>query len=96
MTKEGTFDSVHDPALLGVVQLRIRGHLFAVPVKAMSFGAGDADADGAPENEKGGFFADGEELGILIDSRSSQADVQRKIEAACEDAVRHLSLRYAN
>jgi hypothetical protein len=94
MTKEGTFDSVHDPALLGVVQLRIRGHLFALPVKAMSFGEGNADADGTPE--KGGFFADGEELGILVDSRSSQADVQRSIETACQDAVRHLSLRYAN
>lgn len=91
MTKEGTFDSVHDPALLGVVQLRVRGQLFALPVKAMSFGEG---ADGKPG--KGGFFADGEELGILVDSRSSQADVQRSIEAACQDAVRHLSLRYLN
>jgi hypothetical protein len=92
MAKEGTFHSVHDPALLGVVQLRIHGHLFALPVKAVSFGEGSTD--GAPE--KGGFFADGQELGILVDSRGSQAEVQRSIEAACQDAVRHLSLRYAN
>ena len=92
MNKESSFHSVHDPALLGVVQLRIRGRLFAVPVKAMSFGEGDAD--GTPA--KGGFFADGAELGILVDSRSSQADVQRSIETACLDAVRHLSLRFAN
>ena len=92
MTKEGTFHSIHDPGLLGVVQLRIRGRLFALPVKAVSFSEGGTD--GVPE--KGGFFADGAELGILVDSRGSQADVHRSIESACEDAVRHLSLRYAN
>jgi hypothetical protein len=92
MTKDGTFHSVHDPALLGVVQLRVHGHLFALPVKAVSFS--DTSTDGAPE--KGGFFADGEELGILVDSSRSQAEVQRSIESACQDAVRHLSLRYAN
>jgi len=92
MTKEASFHSVHDPALLGIVQLHIRGRLFAVPVKAVSFSEGNTD--GAPE--KGGFFADGEELGILVDSRGSKAEVQRSIESACQDAVRHLSLRYTN
>jgi hypothetical protein len=92
MIKEASFHSVHDPALLGVVQVRVHGHLFALPVKAMSFSEGGAD--GTPG--KGGFFADGEELGILVDARGSQADVQRSIENACQDAVRHLSQRYAN
>lgn len=92
MTKEASFHSVHDPALLGVVQVRIHGHLFALPVKAISFSHGSAD--GAPR--KGGFFADGNELGILVDARGSQDEVQRSIESACQDAVRHLSLRYAN
>jgi hypothetical protein len=74
--------------LLGVVQLRIGPKLFALPVHGLTF---------AQDGEKmaGGFFASGDELGILVDERSP-CPVADQIRAACSDAVKHLSSRIAN
>ena len=74
--------------LLGVIQLRIGPKLFALPVHGLSLAP-----DG--KNVAGGFFASGEELGILVDEHSSQT-VSDQINAACTDAVKHLTSRIIN
>ena len=74
--------------LLGVVQLRIGPKLFALPVHSLPLAADGTTA-------AGGFFASGDELGIVVDETSSQG-VSEQIQAACTDAVRHLNHRITN
>lgn len=75
--------------LLGVLQVRVGDRTFAVPVQALAF-AGDREGPG----NAGGFFSDGDELGIFVDA--SATDVSDRIRSAGEDAVRHLSLKFLN
>jgi hypothetical protein len=74
--------------LLGVVQVRVGSRTFAVPVQAIVF---DRDVGTTPA---GGFFVEGDQLGILVDE--SAPDVDDQIKRATEDAVRHLSLKILN
>jgi len=73
--------------LLGFVQVRVGARTFAVPVEAIDF---DRDVGTTPA---GGFFAEGDQFGILVDE---SADVADQIKRATEDAVRHLSLKVLN
>lgn len=75
--------------LLGVVQLRVGDRTYAVPVQALVF-AGDREG---PANA-GGFFVEGDHMGILVDA--SAPDVPDRIREASEEAVRHLSLKILN
>jgi len=75
--------------LLGYVQLRVGERLYALPVQAVPF---DADSGTAP----GGFFDEEGELGILVDGKASDVDVQAQIASASEDAVRYFSKKYLN
>lgn len=75
--------------LLGVVQLRVGDRTYTVPVQALSF-----VSDGDRPETAGGFFVEGEQLGILVDA--SAPDVDARIRAASEEAVRHLSLKVLN
>jgi hypothetical protein len=72
-----------------VVQLRVGDRTYAVPVQALSF-AGDREGPATA----GGFFVEGDQLGILVDA--SDPDVSGKIREASEDAMRHLSLKVLN
>lgn len=73
--------------LLGVVQVRVGARTFALPVQSLAF-----DRDGSAP--AGGFFMEGDQLGILVDA--SRPDVDDQIQRATEDAVRHLSLKFLN
>lgn len=73
--------------LLGYVQLRVGERLYALPVQAVSF---DRDSGTAP----GGFFDEKGELGILVDAKASDHDVQAQIASASEDAVRYFAKKY--
>jgi hypothetical protein len=73
--------------LLGFVQLRVGERLYALPVQAVHF---DRDSGTAP----GGFFDEKGELGILVDSKASEDDVQAQIASASADAVRYFSKKF--
>lgn len=73
--------------LLGFVQVRVGSRTYAVPVQAMEM---DQDG-GAPA---GGFFVEGDQLGIVVDE--SAPDVAEQIKRATAEAVRHLSLNVLN
>jgi hypothetical protein len=62
--------------------------MFAVPVHALVF---DRDVGTIPA---GGFFVEGDQLGILVDE--SAPDVDAQIKRATEDAIKHLSLKVLN
>jgi hypothetical protein len=70
--------------LLGVVQVRVGPRSFAVPVQALAL-----TKDGSMPS--GGFFMEGDELGIFVDTTAP--DVDEQIKRATMDAVRHLSLK---
>ena len=73
--------------LLGFVQLRVGERLYALPVQAVHF---DRDSGTAP----GGFFDEKGELGILVDSKASEDDVQAQIASASADAARYFSKKF--
>lgn len=73
--------------LLGFVQVRVGPRTFAVPVQAL-----DLDQDGGAR--VGGFFVEGDQLGIVVDE--SAPDVDDQIKRATDEAVRHLSLKVLN
>jgi hypothetical protein len=77
--------------LLGVVQVRVGGRLYAVPVQAMDFASDQSDAQ-----ERGGFFVQGDTMGILVDEAVSEQQQQSQVRAGCEEAVRHLSAKFLN
>ncbi len=87
--------------LLGYVQVHVGSRTVALPVQAIDFATNDdarvnerKDAEG--NGQPGGLFEEGGQLGILVDSAASDADVQAQIVKASEEAVRQLSKRYLN
>lgn len=75
--------------LLGFVRVLVGGHVFNLPVQAMTF---DKDGDRAA----GGFFIHDGELGILVDDAAPEAQMQAQIERGTAEAVRHLSQKILN
>ena len=84
-----------DMRLVGVVQLRVAGHLYAVPVQAVDFASDKSDTAEA-EHHRGGFFVQGETMGIVVEESSDQEEFQRQIMEGCAQAVRHLSAKFLN
>jgi hypothetical protein len=78
-----------DPRVVGIVRVVIGGEVFDLPVQSVAF-----ESDGA--GTAGGFFAQGQELGILVDASVSPSEAKAQIERATEEAVRHLSKRFLN
>lgn len=75
--------------LLGFVRVVVGGRAFDLPIQAMTF---EKDVDGS-DHASGGFFADGTDLGILVDEAAPEAVVRAQIKEATAEAVRHLSRR---
>lgn len=75
--------------LLGIVRVVVGGHVCDLPVQSVPF-----DSDG--HRAAGGFFAQGDQLGILVDAAAPAAELQALIEAGTAEAVRHLSRKYLN
>lgn len=75
--------------LLGIVRVVVGGHACDLAVQSLPF-----DSDG--KTQAGGFFVQGEQLGILVDDAASAAQVQSQIEKGTAEAVRHLSRKYLN
>ncbi len=87
--------------LLGYVQVRVGSQSVALPVQSVEFATkDDARVDVRKDVEGnatvGGLFEEGGQLGILVDSHASDAEVQAQIVKASEEAVRQLSKRYLN
>ena len=80
--------------LVGVVQLRVAGRLYAVPVQAMDFAGGTSDS--TESAQRGGFFVNGDQMGIVVDESADQAQFQKQVMEGCEQAVRHLSAKFLN
>jgi hypothetical protein len=55
----------------------------------------EKDLEGS-EHAPGGFFADGSDLGILVDDTAPEPVVRARIEEATVQAVRHLSRQVLN
>ncbi len=75
--------------LLGIVRVVVGGHVCDLTVQSVSF-----DSDGA--RQAGGFFAQDDQLGIIVDDAGTAAQVQAQIEKGTAEAVRHLSRKYLN
>jgi hypothetical protein len=75
--------------LLGFVRVLVGGHVFDLPVQAVSL---EKDGDRAA----GGFFVHDRELGIIVDDAAPEAQMQAQIEKGTAEAVRHLSRKYLN
>ena len=75
--------------LLGIVRVVVGGHVCDVAVQGIHL-----DTDGT--QQAGGFFVQGDQLGILVDDAGSAAQVQEQIEKGTAEAVRHLSRKYLN
>ncbi|MBX3231041.1 MAG: hypothetical protein KIT84_36890 [Labilithrix sp.] len=75
--------------LLGIVRVVVGGHVCDLAVQSVPF-----DSDG--QRAAGGFFVQGDQLGILVDDAATAAQVQAQIEAGTAEAVRHLSRKYLN
>jgi len=95
------FEPSHNPGHLattfggrtiGVVQLRVGGRLYAVPVEAMDFASSTTDAS-CP---RGGFFVQGDAMGILVDQGATEQQMRTQVMEGCAEAVRHLSARFLN
>ncbi|MBL8606919.1 MAG: hypothetical protein JNL38_06350 [Myxococcales bacterium] len=86
-------DDTYGGKLLGFVQVDVAGRSFTLPVQALDFTRDARDGDDG--RLSGGFFAEaGGSLGILVDARASEDEVRQQIQAATEEAIRHLSRRY--
>jgi len=81
-----------DMRLVGVVQLRVAGRLYAVPVQAVDFASAEADSTGA----RGGFFVQGDQMGIVVAESTDEQQFKRQIMEGCAQAVRHLSAKFLN
>lgn len=77
--------------LVGVVQLRVGGRLYAVPVQAMDFASSDSNTD-----HRGGFFVQGETMGIVVDETASEERMRSQVMEGCAEAARHLSTKFLN
>ena len=75
--------------LLGYIQLRVGSQLVAVPVQSMRL-----DADGG--ERPGGFYAEGNDVGIYVDTDAGAGDVAEQIRRATHDAVRHMGRKHFN
>ena len=75
--------------LLGIVRVVVGGHVCDLAVEAVPF-----DSDG--ERQAGGFFVQGDQLGIIVDDAATAAQVQAQIEKGTAEAIRHLSRKYLN
>ena len=80
--------------LVGVVQLRVGGRLYAVPVQAMDFASDTSDS--TEKERRGGFFVSGDTMGILVEESADQQEFQKQVMEGCEQAVRHLSAKFLN
>jgi hypothetical protein len=78
--------------LLGFVRVVVGGQAFDLPIQAVTFEKDTSDS----RQPAGGFFADGAELGILVDEAAPEALVKEQIAQATAEAVRHLSRRFLN
>ena len=79
--------------LVGVVQLRVGGRLYAVPVQALDFASAVADTQGP---QRGGFYVQGDQMGILVDQAADEQQMRTQVMEGCAEAVRHLSARFLN
>jgi hypothetical protein len=77
------------PRLLGYVQLRVGDRVVAVPVQAMKL-----DPDGG--KRPGGFYVEGTQLGIYVDSDADSGDVAEQIRRASQEAAQHIARKYSN
>lgn len=75
--------------LLGIVRVVVGGHVCDLAVQSVPF-----DSDGV--GQAGGFFVQGDQLGIIVDDAATAAQVQAQIEKGTAEAVRHLSRKYLN
>lgn len=85
--------NVQTGRLVGVVQLRVAGRLYAVPVQALDFASDTRDAR---EEQRGGFFVAGDSMGILVDEAASEQQMRSQVMEGCAEAVRHLSAKFLN
>ena len=81
--------------LLGVVQVRVGGRLYALPVQAMDFAS---DASDVPGNvgHRGGFFVQGDTMGIVVDDTATEQQMRSQINEGCAEAARHLASKFLN
>ncbi len=77
--------------LVGVVQLRVGGRLYAVPVQAIDFASSESTTD-----HTGGFFVQGDTMGILVDETASEEQMRTQVMEGCAEAARHLSAKFLN
>ena len=80
--------------LVGVVQVRVGGHLYAVPVSAMDFAGHQSDSSSS--EKRGGFFVQGDTMGIVVDETASEQQMREQVMDGCAEAVRHLSAKILN
>ncbi len=78
--------------LVGVVQVRVGGRLYALPVSTMEFASDQSDSS----VHRGGFFVQGDTMGILVVDTASEQQMRQQVEDGCEEAVRHLSAKFLN
>jgi hypothetical protein len=79
---------------IAVVQVRVGGRLYALPVEAMDFAGATHDA--SPAQPRGGFFVQGDTMGILVDEASTEQQQRSQVMEGCAEAVRHLSAKFLN
>ena len=82
------------PKLVGVVQVRVGGRLYAVPVSTMEFASDKSDSPRPVR--RGGFFVQGDTMGILVDESASEQQMRQQVMDGCAEAVRHLYARFLN
>jgi len=75
--------------LLGYVQLRVGTKVVAVPVQSMKL-----DRDGG--KRPGGFYAQGTDLGIYVDTEAPEEEIHDQIRKASNDAVLHIARKILN
>jgi hypothetical protein len=80
--------------LVGVVQVRVAGRLYAVPVSAMEFASDQTDSSSS--DKRGGFFVQGDTMGIVVDETASEQQMRGQVMDGCAEAVRHLSSKILN
>ena len=80
--------------LVGVVQVRVGGRLYAVPVSAMDFAGHQSDS--STSEKRGGFFVQGDTMGIVVDETASEQQMREQVMDGCAEAVRHLSAKILN
>ena len=85
-------DIGHETArFLGYLQVQVGSQTYALPVQATPLHKPDGTSI------PGGFFVeDSGKLGILVDSTAPADEVQKQIQRASLDAVRHISRRFLN